>query len=81
MKRFYFDYRSKDKSLYDYKGDEFVNSQAAIEFAEATVQVLKHSLAGAWVGWSIEVRNAEGEKFFSLAVGGVGTPSPHSIPF
>jgi hypothetical protein len=81
MMRFFFDYTSKDKSLYDYQGDEFLNSQAAIEFAEATVQVLKHSLAGAWIGWSIVVRDAEGKKFYSLEVGSDRMSSPHSIPF
>jgi hypothetical protein len=79
--RYFFDYRSKDKSLYDYEGDEFVTSQAAIEFAEATVQVLKHSLAGTWLGWTIEVRDAEGKKFCSLDVGTTSMTSPHSIPF
>lgn len=69
MTRFFFDYRTKDRSLYDYCGDEFVSSQSAMEFAQATAQVLTHSLSGDWVGWSIEVRNAEGKKFFSLPVG------------
>jgi hypothetical protein len=69
MKRFFFDYRTNDKSLYDYRGDEFASSQSAIEFAQATVQVLKHSLAGDWMGWSVEVRNAEGAKLLSLPVG------------
>jgi len=80
MMRFFFDYTSKEKSLYDYQGDEFISSQAAIEFAEATVQVLKHSLAGVWVGWSIEVRDAEGKKFFALPVGASTMSSPHAIP-
>jgi hypothetical protein len=69
MKRFFFDYTTKDQSLYDYRGDEFVNTQSAIEFAQATAQILTHSLSGDWVGWSIEVRNAEGKKYFSLPVG------------
>jgi hypothetical protein len=80
MMRFFFDYTSKEKSLYDYQGDEFVSSQAAIDFAEATVQVLKHSLAGVWAGWSIEVRDAEGKKFFALPVGVTSMSSPHAIP-
>jgi hypothetical protein len=68
MIRFFFDYTSKNKSLYDYRGDDFLTPQAAIEFAQATAQVLTNSLSGDWVGWSIEVRNAEGKKFFSLPV-------------
>jgi hypothetical protein len=69
MKRFFFDFTANEQSLYDYRGDEFVSHQSAIEFAHATAQLLKHSLSGDWIGWSIVVRNAEGEKFFSLAVG------------
>lgn len=69
MKRFFFDYTTKDRSLYDYRGDEFSNSQSAIEFAHETAQVLTQSLSGDWVGWSVEVRNADGEKFLSLPVG------------
>ena len=69
MIRFFFDYTSKDKSLYDYRGDDFQTPQAAIEFAQTTAQVLTNSLSGDWVGWSIEVRNAEGKKFFSLPIG------------
>jgi hypothetical protein len=68
MKRFFFDFTTNEQSLYDYSGDEFISPQSAIEFAHATAQVLKHSLSGEWVGWSIVVRNAEGEKFFSLSV-------------
>jgi hypothetical protein len=68
MKRFFFDYTTKDQSLYDYRGDEFPSPRGAFKFAEEIAQDLKHSLTGDWVGWSIEVRNAEGQKFFSLPV-------------
>lgn len=69
MVRFFFDYTSNDKSLYDYRGEDFLSPQAAIEFAQTTAQVLTNSLSRDWVGWSIEVRNAEGKKFLSLPVG------------
>jgi hypothetical protein len=72
MRRFFFDYRTDDQSLYDYCGHEFISSQSAIDFARATVQVLQHSLAGGWDGWSIEVRNAEGKKFIALPIGTAG---------
>ena len=72
MKRFFFDYTTNDHSLYDYCGHEFVSLQSAIDFAQATVQVLQHSLAGGWNGWSIEVRNAEGKKFVALPIGSAG---------
>ena len=68
MIRFFFDYTSNDRSLYDYRGEDFLSPEAAIEFAQTTAQVLTNSLSGDWVGWSIEVRNADGKKFFSLPV-------------
>jgi len=68
MKRFFFDYTSDGVVVYDYRGDEFVSAQSAIEFAQASAQVLTNSISRDWTGWSIEVRNAEGMKFFSLAV-------------
>jgi hypothetical protein len=68
--RYFFDYTAKDQSLLDYKGDEFTNSQSAIDFAESMAQLLTHSLGTDWAGWSIEVRNAAGEKLLSLQVGG-----------
>jgi hypothetical protein len=73
MRRYFFDYKAKDQSLYDYQGDEFMSSEHAYEFAEATAQSLKNSLRGDWRGWSVEVRNAEGRKLFSLPV---DIPSP-----
>ena len=48
-------------------GDDFLTPQAAIEFAQATAQVLTNSLSGDWVGWSIEVRNAEGKRILFIA--------------
>jgi hypothetical protein len=62
MKRFFFDYRSADQSLYDYQGDEFGTSHAAIKFGEAIADNLKRSLGNEWIGWHVEVRNPEGKK-------------------
>jgi hypothetical protein len=58
--RFFIDYRTKDQSLYDYQGDEFMSSKDAFDFAEAIAQSLKNKLDGGWIGWSVEVRDAEG---------------------
>lgn len=66
--RFFFDYRTRDRSLYDYRGDYFRTPQAAIEFARSIAEDLMHSLTEDWKGWSIEVRNAEGMKFLSLPI-------------
>lgn len=71
--RFFFDYKTKDQSLHDYQGSEFLTPQSAIEFAKAIAQDLKHSLTGEWSNWSIEVRSPEGEIFISLPVG-MATP-------
>ncbi len=68
MTRFFFDYIAKDQSLFDYSGHEFRTVQSAIEFAHAIAQDLSHNLSNNWIGWSVEVRNAEGKKFFSLLV-------------
>ena len=59
MTRFFFDYTAKEQSLLDYGGHEFRSSQAAIDFAQAIAQDLRHSLNGNWLGWSVEVRNAK----------------------
>ncbi len=66
--RFFFDYTTRDQSLRDYQGDEFLSSKGAFDFAEATAQTLKSSLNGEWIGWSVEVRDANGTKYFSLPV-------------
>ena len=70
--RFFFDYTTKDRSLYDFKGDEFHSPQGAIEFAEAIAEDLNCSLSNDWLGWWIEVRNAEGTRFFALPVDTAG---------
>jgi hypothetical protein len=69
MVRFFFDYTTRDQSLLDYQGQEFRGPQGAIEFAETIAENLKHSLSGNWIGWSVKIRNAEGEKFSEIPVG------------
>jgi hypothetical protein len=48
--RFFFDYSTADRSLYDFRGDDFQSSRDAIEFAQVTAEVLKHSLSDDWTG-------------------------------
>ena len=72
MMRYFFDYKAKDQSLYDYRGEEFPSTNGALEFAQEMVQSLKHSLNDNWTGWSVEVRGADGRKFFALPVEGSG---------
>jgi CheY-like chemotaxis protein len=66
--RFFFDYTSPDRSLLDYRGDEFLSPDDALDFAEATTQTMKSDLNGEWIGWSVEVRSADGNKCFTLPV-------------
>lgn len=68
MMRFFFDYATQGQSLYDYRGDEFRSPQAAVEFARVIVEDLKNSLTSDWMGWCVEVRNADGVKFSSLPI-------------
>ena len=67
--RFFIDYKAKDQSLYDYQGEEFMSSKDAYDFAQETAQSLKNRLDGEWKDWSVEVRDAEGRKYFSFTVG------------
>jgi hypothetical protein len=66
--RFFFDYSSKERRIFDYVGFEFKSSHAAVEFAQEKLQLLANSLTQDWVGWSIEVCNADGAKFCSLPI-------------
>ena len=69
MQRFFFDLTTNDHSLYDYRGQAFSSSHSAVQFAQETASMLKHSLSSDWIDWSVEVRDAEGTKLFSLPVG------------
>jgi CheY-like chemotaxis protein len=66
--QFFFDYTTSYRSLRDYQGHEFSNFEAAGDFAEATAQTLRNNLNDDWKDWLVEVRNAEGTKYFSLPV-------------
>lgn len=66
--RFFFDYTKRDESLFDYRGDEFLSPKSAIDFAHAIAQHLKNSLSEDWLGWNVEVRDAEGSKLYAVAV-------------
>jgi CheY-like chemotaxis protein len=72
--RLFFDYTTRDRAIYDYKGDEFLSLDDAFDFAETTAETMKHSLNGEWSGWSVEVRDAECKKYFSLPIN-LGQPA------
>ena len=71
MRRFFFDYTTDDRRYTIIAGTSRKLAKCD-RFAQATVQILQHSLAGGWDGWSIEVRNAEGKKFVALPIGTAG---------
>lgn len=79
MMRFFFDYTAKDQSLRDYHGEEFLSTHDALDFAEATAHELKSNLNGDWVGWSVEVRDAEGKKYLVLPVMAVRQATTNAI--
>jgi len=68
MTRYFFDFKSRNQSFLDYKGEEFRAIENACQYAEEIALDLKHSLNAEWVGWSVEVFNATGQKLFSLPV-------------
>jgi hypothetical protein len=74
----FFDYTTRDRAIYDYKGDEFLSLDDAFDFAETTAEAMKHSLNGDWSGWSVEVRDAECKKYFSLPIN-IGQPAVTTV--
>ena len=68
MMRFFFDYATKGQLLHDYRGDEFRDVDAAVEHAAVIAENLQFTLNGEWVGWFIEVRNAEGFKLSTVPI-------------
>ena len=68
--RFFFDYRTRDQSLYDYRGEYFNGPSSAIEYAVAIAEDLKNRLSENWSDWCVEIRNADGIRVFSVPVAG-----------
>jgi hypothetical protein len=66
--RFFFDFISDERVIFDYVGYEFKNPQGAVEFAQEKSQLLKNSITRDWAGWSIGVSSAEGQKLCSLPI-------------
>ena len=66
--RFFFDFTRQNYSLNDYQGLEFHTFQSARDYANAITSQMQNSLRGEWIGWRVDVRNAEGMKFFSMPV-------------
>jgi hypothetical protein len=67
--RYFFDLTRAEHSLLDYKGYEFTSLNAARDFAMTKAHLLENNLSGEWSGWVMEVRCAEGTKYFSVPIG------------
>jgi hypothetical protein len=66
--RFFFDFTSDEKVIFDYLGLEFTNPRGAIDFAQEKSQFLKSSRSQEWTGWSIEVCSPEGARLCILPI-------------
>ena len=67
--RFFFDFTSDEKVIFDYLGLEFTNPRGAIDFAQEKTQLIKNSPSSEeWSGWSIEVCSPEGATLCVLPI-------------
>jgi hypothetical protein len=69
MTRYFLDITSQAHTIYDYKGDQFLNDRGACQYAETIALDLKYSREGKWTDWSVEVRTAEGQRLCAIPVG------------
>ena len=68
MGQYFFDRVSQGRAEYDYQGRAFGSPEKARELAELIALDLEIEPDGRWSGWSIDVRNALGERFFTIPV-------------
>jgi hypothetical protein len=68
MDRYFFDRVSRQRSEYDYRGCELSTPEKALQLAELMALDLGVDDGGDWSGWAINVRNAFGQKLFSVPV-------------
>jgi hypothetical protein len=66
--RYFFDFIRPGQSLYDYRGDVFISTEDACDYAMATAERLSNSLSNDWKGWSVEVRSPEGQMYISIPI-------------
>jgi hypothetical protein len=68
MAKYFFDRVSRERSEYDYHGRMFPTPESARQLAELIALDLAIESDGRWLGWTVNVCNAHGEKFFSIPV-------------
>jgi len=68
MKRYFFDAVGEQRREYDYCGRHLKTAEGAFQLAELIA--LDYAVKGEdeWVGCSINVRDAEGQKLFSVPI-------------
>jgi hypothetical protein len=69
MNRYFFDVVGQQHSEYDHRGRMFAAPEKAFQLAELIALDLEVYGDGEWSGWTVSVRNAEGQQFFSVPVG------------
>jgi hypothetical protein len=70
MNRYFFGIVSRHRSEYDYRGRDCPTADAAHQLAELIALVLGIEPDGKWWDWTINVRGAQGQRFFSIPVRG-----------
>jgi hypothetical protein len=68
MRHYFFDRVYGGRAEYDYRGRLCSTPEAARQMAELIALDLGMMDEGSWSGWAINVRNALGQKFFSIPV-------------
>ena len=70
MSKYFFDRVSSDRAEYDYHGRALATPENARQLAELIALDLEIETDGRWSGWSVDVRNVYGERFFTIPVRG-----------
>jgi hypothetical protein len=68
MQRYFFDYVSNDRTLFDHQGQNCATNANARDQAELLAIHLQHDPEAAYVGWSIVVRDVRGTEVCSVPV-------------
>ena len=70
MKKYFFDRVGQSCSEYDFRGHDFAEPQKALQLAQLLALDLEVGGEEEFVGGSINVRNADGHKLFSVRICG-----------
>jgi Domain of unknown function (DUF6894) len=68
MVKYFFDRVGGSRAEYDYKGCAFPSPDKALQMAELIALDMAIEAEGTWSGWNVDVRNAQGHRFFSIPV-------------